>query len=372
MSKKIKVAIVGVGNCAKSLVEGIAFYTKNDDNSVGLMHPTIGDFLVRDIEIVAAFDVDKRKVGKPLHEAIQSEPNHTVRICEALHSDVIVQRGPSHDSVINELRDFYILESELNPVDVTKTLIKSGAEIVLNYLPTGSNKATYAYANCALEAGCHFINCMPTPIGKDKQWRKKFERKGLVLMGDDIKSQCGATIVNRVLLNLLKMRGIKVAKSEQVNFGGNSDHYNLHFRPETKEQSKESSLLSVLSQEDTQPSARMVFTKENYDHKQADIRIEGLIFGNIPVKIELKLEDEDSPNSSGVVVDAIRIVYLLSKTRSTSVSVVNQATAWLMKSPPVQLSEEKALEHFNMVINLCKQKSHLKKLQFTKSGNIKT
>jgi myo-inositol-1-phosphate synthase len=341
---KINVAIVGVGNCAKSLVEGIAFYSNNIDDSIGLMHSKIGSFRPSDINFVAAFDIDERKVGKKLHEAIYAEPNKTVQITEPIEYNVVVQRGPTKDSIIPELRDYFIHESSLPVVDVVDILKKSDTQIVINYLPTGSNEATYTYAEAALNAGCSFINCMPTPIAKNTEWRKRFEEKGLVLMGDDIKSQCGATILNRSILNLFKMRGIKVTKSEQVNYGGNADHFNLHHRPDAKEASKEAALNSVLSKEDEKPSARMIYTEKNYDHKQAKIRIEGEMFGHAPVSIDLTLEDEDSPNSAGVVIDAIRATrVLIDKQKAKSAPLV---CSFLMKAPSIQLPDSEALKQF--------------------------
>lgn len=346
----INIAIVGVGNCAKSLVEGIAFYTKNKNEKVGLMHTLIGKYGVSEINFVAAFDVDERKVDKKLSQAINSEPNKTVKIADPLEYEVIVQRGPTKNSIIPEMREYFIHESKEKEVDVVKVLEDSKAEIVINYLPTGSDEATYAYAEAALKAGCSFINCMPTPIAKNPEWRKKFEDAGLVLMGDDIKSQCGATIVNRILLNLFKMRGIRIAKSEQVNYGGNADHFNLHYRPEAKEESKEDALHSVLDKDDSKPTARMIYTKENYDHKQAKMKIEGEMFGNIPVSIDLTLEDEDSPNSGGVVIDAIRAAKLLMENKRPQDAKI--LCSFLMKSPPQQFTDEEALKRFDELIDL--------------------
>lgn len=345
---KINIAIVGVGNCARSFVEGTAFYTENPSDKVGLMHPVIGGYRPADINIVAAFDIDERKVGKKLHEAIYAVPNRTVKIADPLASSAVVQRGPTHDSVIAEMREHFIHESKEPPVDVAEALRASGAEIAVNYLPTGSDKATYAYAEAALAAGCSFVNCMPTPVAKDQSWRKRFEDKGLVLMGDDIKSQLGATILNRVLLSLLKMRGVKVTKSEQVNYGGNADHFNLHYRPEAKEASKEDALSSVLGEEDAKPSARMIYTEKNYDHKQAKIKITGEIWGHIPISIDLTLEDEDSPNSAGVVIDAVRAAKtLVDKGQQAK---AGEACSFLMKSPPVQLSDAEALSKFRQIL----------------------
>ncbi|MFH0972105.1 MAG: inositol-3-phosphate synthase [Candidatus Micrarchaeota archaeon] len=347
---KINVAIIGVGNCAKSLIEGIAFYNENKSEKIGLMHPAIGGYLPSDLNIVAAFDIDDRKVGKKLHESINSGPNKTMKISDPLRYDFLVQRGPTCDSLIPELRNYFIHESKEPPVDVAKALKDANAEIAINYLPTGSVKATYAYAEAALSANCSFINCMPTPIAKNEEWRTRFFEKGLALLGDDIKSQCGATIVNRSLLSLLKMRGIRITKSEQINYGGNADHFNLHYRPQAKEESKEDALNSVLGPDDAKPSARMIYTEKNYDHKQATIKIEGKIFGQVPVSIGLTLEDEDSPNSAGVVVDAVRAVKLLAERKKVEQSL--KICAFLMKSPPVQYSDSQAYAEFNKALEL--------------------
>ncbi|MFB0562944.1 MAG: inositol-3-phosphate synthase [Candidatus Lokiarchaeia archaeon] len=351
---KINVAIVGVGNCAKALVEGVAFYTKNKEDKIGLMHPLIGKYHPSDINFVAAFDVDDRKVGKKLHEALNSNPNKTMKIAEPLEYDFIVQRGPSHDSIIHEMRKQFIHESPRPPVNVVQILKDAKTEIVINYLPTGSDEATYAYAETALKAGCSFINCMPTPIAKNPKWRKRFEDAGLVLMGDDIMSQCGATIVNRFLLTLFKMRGIRVTKSEQINYGGNADHFNLQYRAESKEEAKNAALASVLDINDEKPTSRMSYTEKNYDHKKVKIRIEGQIFGHAPISIDMILEDEDSPNSAGVVIDAIRIAKLLADNKKAKEAEI--ACAFLMKSPPKQFLDTESLSKFNEILNSCESK----------------
>ncbi|MBI5155656.1 inositol-3-phosphate synthase [Candidatus Peregrinibacteria bacterium] len=343
----INIALIGVGNCAKSLLEGIGYYTTHQDDTTGLMHPLVSGYHPSDIHIVAAFDIDERKVGKNILEAMRSEPNRTTTIGDALPSTVVVQRGPTHDSIIPELREFFIHESKEPAIDVAEALRKSKAETVINYLPTGSDKATYAYAEAALAAGCNFINCMPTPIAKDPSWRKKFEAAGLVLMGDDIKSQLGATILNRTLLSLLKMRGVRVISSDQVNYGGNADHFNLHYRPHAKEASKEAALTSMLTSEDARPAARMSYTEKNYDHKRATIKIQGKLFGHAPVSMDIVLEDEDSPNSGGVVVDAVRMAKVLRE--KGMAEHAGKACAFLMKSPPVQMPESEALAFFDQM-----------------------
>lgn len=345
----IRVGIVGVGNCAKSLVEGVAYYTQNPDDAVGLMHPDIGGYRPSDLELVAAFDVDVRKVHQKLHDAISAEPNRTMKIADPLKYDVVVQRGPTVDSIIDEMRANFIRESNDLPVDVAEVLRRSGAQILLNYLPTGSDQATYTYARAALDAGCSFINCMPTPIAKDAHWQGQFEDEDLVLMGDDIKSQCGATIVNRMLLSLLRMRGIRIISSDQTNFGGNADHFNLHYRPDAKEASKEAALGSVLGPNDAKPVARMIYTEANYDHKQARIRIVGEMFGHVPVSLDVTLEDEDSPNSGGVVIDAVRAAKtLMDRGRAGD---ARHVCAFLMKSPLNQLEDTAACELFRRTLN---------------------
>jgi len=348
---KINTAIVGIGNCSKSLLEGVAFYTRNKEDNIGLMHSFIGKYHPSDINFVTAFDVDERKVGKKLHEAINSTPNKTMKIAEPLEYDVIVQRGPTHDSIISEMRKTFIHESIKMPVDLVKILKGTKTEIVINYLPSGSDNATYAYAEAAIEAGCSFVNCMPTPIAKNPQWIKRFKNSNLVLLGDDIKSQSGATIVNRILLTLFKMRGIKITRSEQINYGGNADHFNLQYRADSKEEAKKEALNSVLDKNDEKPISRMVYTDRNYDHKKAKIKIEGQIFGHVPVSLDIALEDEDSPNSAGVVIDAIRIAKLL--VESKKVNLAEKASAFLMKSPPIQYLDTEALTKFNEIINSC-------------------
>ncbi len=337
----INVAIVGVGNCAKSLVEGVAHYTRHS-STLGLINPFVGSYRVRDITFVAAFDIDARKVGRSLRGAIEAEPNKTLRLADPLDYQVVVERGPTLDSVIPELREFFVHESDEPAVDVARSLRRSRAQIVVNYLPTGSDEATFAYAEAALAAGCSFINCIPTPIARNEAWRDRFEKAGLALLGDDIKSQCGATIVNRSLLDLCRIRGLHITGSEQVNYGGNADHFNLQYRAAGKEASKEAALLSVLGEHDANPTACMVYSEEKYDQKQASIKIAGTIFGGAPVSIDLTLEDEDSPNSGGVVVDAIRAARVL--TEIDSVSGAAGVCSFLFKAPPEQCSEEEGLQ----------------------------
>jgi len=347
---KINVALVGVGNCAKSLVEGVAFYTKNPDDTIGLMHHRIGGYHPSDIHFVAAFDVDQRKVGKKLHEAIYGPPNQTMKISDPLEYDARVHRGPTFDGVIDEMRGTFIQESPEAVVAIADTLKQSGATVVVNYLPTGSEQATHAYAEAALQAGCSFINAIPTPLAVDPAWRARFEHDGLVLMGDDIKSQLGATILNRFLVTLLKMRGVRITKSEQVNTGGNADHLNLQYRAKAKEQSKRGALSSLLDADDIKPTVRFEYNANDLSgHKKVLISIDGEIFGHIPISIVAAIEDEISINSAGVVVDAVRAARVLVD-RGTPQDV-ERVAPFLMKSPPKAMSDWEAFEAFEQVFD---------------------
>lgn len=346
--KKIRIAIIGVGNCAKSLAEGISYYTQNPNSKVGLIHPSLFGYSVADIEIVAAFDIDKRKVNKPLKEAACAEPNRTLPLNDIIVGDaVVVRMGYVGDSTTKE-SGYFIQVSDEPTVDIKAELKNKEVDIVLNYLPTGSDEAAFYYANEALEAGCSFINCMPTKLGRDDSWIKKFEDKGLVLLGDDIKSQLGATVLNRSLLELFKMRGLTITQSDQTNYGGNADHHNLHFRPHAKEASKESALHSVVDEDDFKPVARMVYTEKNYDHKRASLFIVGNMFGGSQASVHVILDDEDSPNSGGMVVDAIRTAfYFITNKRAVE---AKEYCSSFMKAPFVYYSESdsyKKLQELN-------------------------
>jgi myo-inositol-1-phosphate synthase len=345
----IRIAIVGVGNCAKSLVEGIASYRRHPETTVGLRRPLIGPYAVHQIDVVAAFDIDRRKVAKPLEQALVSAPNRTKTLGQLSLTRVTVMRGPTLDSVIPQARQFYIQESDHAPVDVAAVLKAAGTQIVVNYLPTGSNTASRAYAEAALEAGCSFINCMPTPLAKDGELRNRFAAAGQVLLGDDIKSQCGATVLNRVLLELFQLRGVYLIDSTQVNYGGNADHFNLSFRPQDKEECKKSALQTVAGSSGVKPQVRMVYKEDLYDHKRAEIKIRGQIFGGASVNVDVLLEDEDSPNSSGIVVDAIRAAKILRDCGKAEKAV--ELCATLMKNPPAQYEEVEAAEVFDRTID---------------------
>ncbi|MDD5192870.1 MAG: inositol-3-phosphate synthase [Candidatus Nanoarchaeia archaeon] len=346
--KKINVGIIGVGSFTKALVEGVSFYTKNPNETIGLINPLIGEYKVKDINFVCAFDVDERKVGKKLHEAISAGSNITKEITKPLKYNADVYRGPTLDGVIKEMRESFVRESSAPVADVVKILKENKTDIVVNLVPSGSDQATLFYAEAALKARCSFINCIPTSLATNPKWRKQFENKGLVLLGDDIKSQLGATMLNRLLLEILKMRGIKVTKSEQINRGGNADHFNLLYRFKHKEKSKSEALKSFLGKDDAKPTVGFFYTGEPSGHKLVNIRIEGEIFGRTPIVINSLVEDEISINGAGTVVDAIRIARLLvdRKTLKEAKSVC----PFLMKSPPEQMSDQEGFRAFQKTL----------------------
>jgi myo-inositol-1-phosphate synthase len=347
--KKINVATIGVGSLTKALVEGVSFYTKNPNEKTGLIHPLIGNYGVYDIKFVAAFDVDERKVGKRLHEAISEGANVTKKIIDPIEYEAIVHRGPTLDGVIDEMRDSFVLESKIPVADVVDILKQSKTDIVVNLVPTGSDQATYAYAEAALNAGCSFINCIPTPLITIPDWRKKFEDKGLVLIGDDTKSQLGATMLNSFLLHLLKMRGIKINKTEQKNRGGNADHYNLLYRSKSKEKSKGEALSKFLDKNDAKPKVTFHYTSEPSGHKNVNLIIEGEIFGRTPISINTTIEDEISINGAGTIVDAIRIAKLLTDHKKQKEAY--KVCPFLMKAPPKPLSDTEASKVFERLLN---------------------
>ncbi|MCK4474182.1 inositol-3-phosphate synthase [Candidatus Parcubacteria bacterium] len=355
MSKPIKIAIAGIGNCASSLIQGIYYYkniTSDDELVPGLMHNVIGKYKISDIKLVAGFDVDKRKVGQDLSEAIFALPNCT----KVFHKDipktkVKVKMGPILDGVAEHMKEYpeekRFVASKEKSVNVAQELKKSGAEILINYMPVGSQKASEFYAKAALEAGCAFINCMPVFICSEKNWAEKFEKKGLPCIGDDIKSQVGATIVHRTLSHLFCQRGVKIDKSYQLNVGGNTDFMNMLSRARlklkkiSKTESVESQLSKRLSYDNLHigPSDYVPFLKDN---KLCFIRIEGRKFGNVPIELELRLSVEDSPNSAGCVIDIIRLIKL-ALDRKISGALISPS-AYFMKHPPEQFFDEKAME----------------------------
>lgn len=354
---KIKVAISGVGNCTSSLVQGVYFYkdvSSNDELVPGLMHNVLGGYKISDIEFVAAFDIDQRKVGKDLSEAIFSEPNCTKTICrEVPEQGVEVKKGPVLDGFPDHMLDYpekkRFSTNDEPPVDVTKELKKSKADMLVNYMPVGSQEATEYYAQAALDAGAAFVNCMPVFIASDPkgEWPKKFEEKGLPIVGDDVKSQFGATIVHRVLSKLFNDRGLKIDNTYQLNVGGNTDFMNLieRSRGKTKKISKTESVQSQLAI--PMPADNIHIGPSDYvpwlkDNKLCFLRMEGHKFGNIPIELELRLSVEDSPNSGGSVIDAIRCCKL-GLDRKVSGPLLS-ISSYTMKHPPQQFPDFVAKE----------------------------
>ena len=353
--KEIRVAIAGIGNCASSLIQGLYYYKDIDSNDnlvPGLMHNVLAGYRISDIRVVAAFDIDKRKVGRDVSKAIFAPPNCTKIFCRDVpYMGVKVKMGPVLDGVASHMKEYpedkKFLPASQKPVDVVEELKKSRAEILINYCPVGSQKATEYYANCALKAGCAFINCMPVFICSEKKWSKRFEKKNLPCIGDDIKSQVGATIVHRTLSHLFAQRGVIIDKSYQLNFGGNTDFLNMLSRKRlkskkiSKTESVESQLSKRLSYDNLHigPSDWVPWLKDN---KIAFIRLEGRKFGNVPIELELKLSVEDSPNSAGCVIDAIRLAKLALDRNIAGVLV--SPSAYFMKHPIQQFTDEKARE----------------------------
>jgi myo-inositol-1-phosphate synthase len=348
ISKTVRVGIVGVGNCASSFVQGLSFYGDADGNEPvpGLMNVELGGYHVGDVEISSAFDINALKVGSDVSEAIFASPNNTRRFASVPPSGIRVQRGRTLDGLGKYLRD-EIAESDETEADVVEVLRRSGIEVVVSYLPVGSQQATEWYAERALEAGCAFVNCIPVFIASNPDWRKRFEERGLPILGDDIKSQVGATIVHRVLTNLFRERGVTLDRTYQLNFGGNTDFRNMLER-ERLESKKISKTRSVTSQLDVPLAPEDVHVGPSdhipwlTDRKWAYIRMEGTAFGGAPLNIELKLEVWDSPNSAGVVIDAVRCAKL-ALDRGIG-GVLTGPSSYFMKSPPQQFTDSEARE----------------------------
>jgi len=348
---KIKIAIVGVGNCASALVQGIEFYKKRlfspSEEHIGLMNYNIGDYLPEDIEVVAAFDIDQRKVGHPLSEAIFAPPNCTTRFCPNVDDNgVIVSMGKALDGIAPHMNSYpqdntFVLANHKNS-DVEQLLADSGAEVLLNYLPVGSEEGVRYYAQCCLHTGVSLVNCMPVFIVSDDKWADKFEEKGIPIVGDDIKSQVGATVIHRTLAKLIEDRGAKIDRTYQLNTGGNTDFLNMlaKDRLKTKRISKTMSVQSVLKNQipaeniHIGPSDYVAWQKDN---KVCFIRIEGRKFGGVPFDLELRLSVEDSPNSAGVVIDVIRCCKL-ARDRGIG-GVLTSIAAYAMKHPPLQFPD---------------------------------
>ena len=343
---KINVAIIGVGNCASSLVQGVELYREASagEDIPGIMHPVLGGYHIADINFVAAFDVDAAKVGKDLSEAIFAEPNNTYRFTEVEHLGVPVERGMTHDG-LGKYLSAVIEKAPGSTVDVAQILRDRDVDVVISYLPVGSEEATKWYVEQVLEAGCAFVNCVPVFIAREEYWANRFRRAGVPIVGDDIKSQVGATIVHRVLSRLFRDRGVRIDRTYQLNFGGNTDFLNMLER-ERLESKKISKTNAVTSQIDYEmlPSEVHVGPSDHVpwleDRKWCHIRIEGTTFGNVPLNLELKLEVWDSPNSAGVVIDAVRCAKLgLDRGEAGPLLA---PSAYFMKSPPEQWTDDRA------------------------------
>ena len=343
---KIKVAIIGVGNCASSLVQGIHKYVEIPDDAEvsGVMHNTIGGYRIDDIEVVAAFDIDENKVGKDLSEAIFAAPNNTIKFADVPKTGVIVERGMTHDSVGKYLADI-VKKSPHSTADIAGILQEREVDVVINYLPVGSEQATKWYVEQILNARCGMVNCIPVFLAREEYWRNRFEERGVPIVGDDIKSQLGATITHRVLTRLFEDRGVTIDNTYQLNFCGNTDFLNMLER-ERLTSKKISKTTSVTSQMDDEPDPDDIHIGPSdhvpwlKDRKWCYIRMEGRVFGGAPINLELKLEVWDSPNSAGVVVDAIRCAKLAMDRGQGG--AVESASAYFMKSPPVQHTDDKA------------------------------
>lgn len=360
---KIKIAIAGLGNCACSLIQGLEYYkSKNQDNCVGLMRWEIGDYKPGDIEVVAAFDIDQRKVGKDVAEAIFQLPNCTKIFCREIpKTNVIVKMGRVLDSIAEHMKDYddnytFLLSSqkESTKEELVQELKKSKADMFINYLPVGSEKAAKFYAETALEAEVGFINCIPVFIASDPEWSIKFEKKGIPIIGDDIKSQIGSTIIHRVLTNLFKIRGVKLMRTYQLNTGGNTDFLNMLDRSRliskkiSKTEAVQSQTAVHLSNENIHigPSDWVPWQKDN---KLSFIRMEGNIFGNIPMNLELRLSVEDSANSAGIVIDAIRCCKLALDRNEGG--VLYYPSAYFTKHPPIRYTDDEAYRLTEEFIN---------------------
>ena len=347
-NRSVRVAIVGVGNCAASLVQGVHYYRDADPETrvPGLMHVDFGGYHVGDVEFVAAFDVDAKKVGRDLAEAIVASENNTIKITDVPPLDVQVQRGHTLDGLGQYYRDT-ITESDEEPVDVVKVLRETEADVLVSYLPVGSEDADRYYAQCALDAGVAFVNALPVFIASDPEWAQKFTDAGVPIVGDDIKSQVGATITHRVLAKLFEDRGVELQRTYQLNFGGNMDFMNMleRSRLQSKKISKTQSVTSQIPHE--MAKADVHIGPSDYvpwldDRKWAYVRLEGRAFGDVPLNLEYKLEVWDSPNSAGIIIDAIRAAKI-AKDRGIGGPILS-AFSYFMKSPPVQYSDDEARE----------------------------
>jgi myo-inositol-1-phosphate synthase len=348
LDDRVRVALVGVGNCANSLLQGVEYYKDSPDDQFvpGLMHVNLGGYHVRDIEFTAAFDVTTDKVGKDLSEAIWAHPNDTIKFAEVPKTGIKVQRGMTHDGLGKYISEV-VTKAPGETADVVGILRDTKTDVVVNYLPVGSDAATKWYTEQVLEAGCSMVNCMPVFIAREAYWQRRFEEKGLPIIGDDIKSQVGATITHRVLTSLFRERGVRLDKTMQLNVGGNSDFLNMleRERLESKKISKTNAVTSML---DYDLGAKNVHVgPSDYvpwltDRKWAYIRMEGSSFGDVPLNLELKLEVWDSPNSAGIVIDAVRLAKLA--LNNGVAGALEGPSSYLMKSPPKQVPDDEAYD----------------------------
>lgn len=343
----VRIAIVGVGNCASSLVQGLSYYRNGHSNEpmTGVINADVGGYAVKDIQVAAAFDVHEDKVGQDVADAILRPPNNTLRFADVAKQGVVVQRGATLDGLGKHLRD-KVRESELPPVDVAAVLRDSGANVVVSYLPVGSQHASEYYAEQAMAAGCAYVNCVPVFLASDAKWRRRFEERQLPIIGDDIKSQVGATIIHRMLANLFRERGARLDRTYQLNFGGNADFLNMldRERLQSKKVSKTQSVNSQLEQPLSSENIHIGpsdFVPWLQDRKIAHIRLEGTGFGGSPFSVEVKLDVWDSPNSAGIVMEAVRCAKL-ALDRHIGGALVGPSS-YYMKSPPEQFSDGDAL-----------------------------
>jgi myo-inositol-1-phosphate synthase len=350
----IRIAIVGVGNCASSLVQGLSYYAdKRAEDAIGLMHWQIGGQRPQDIEVVCAFDVDLRKVGKDVAEAIFEKPNCTLRFCERIpKTGVLVRMGRVLDGISPHMQDFpddrrFLASDQQQPSreDVVAALRDSRTEVMVNYLPVGSEEAVRFYAECALEAGVAFVNCMPVFIASDPAFAARFAERGIPVIGDDIKAQLGATITHRMLTDLFRKRGVKLERTYQLNTGGNTDFLNMlnRSRLASKKVSKTEAVQSVAAERIADENIHVGpsdYVAWQNDNKVCFLRMEGKLFGDVPMHLELRLSVEDSPNSAGVAIDAIRCAKLAQQ-RGLG-GPIHAPSSWLMKHPPVQVDDDEA------------------------------
>ena len=341
---KVRVAVIGVGNCASSFIQGLHYYrnAKETGRVPGLMHVNLGGYHIRDVEIVAAIDIDKNKVGKDVADAIFTWPNNTFAFTKVPRSRVVVQRGMTHDGLGKYLSKI-IQKAPGSTVDIVKLLRDTRTDVVVNYLPVGSEEATKWYVEQVLEAGCAFVNCIPVFIAREQYWQQRFEKKGLPVIGDDIKSQVGATITHRVLTSLFNDRGVRIDRTYQLNFGGNTDFLNMleRERLESKKISKTSAVTSLIPypmDEDNVHVGPSDYVPWLKDRKWCHIRMEGTTFGDVPLNLELKLEVWDSPNSAGIVIDAVRCAKL-GLDHGLKGALIGPSS-YFKKSPPHQFPDD--------------------------------